>query len=84
MKEEPQQQGQPSAPAPAGEAKTEETCTFSPATTPQPGQSEAMTSYLIEEGMKNYDPLVEAGTHDGEATYEVSMASAGALSFVAF
>ncbi|QFT64050.1 phage major tail protein, TP901-1 family [Roseivivax halotolerans] len=27
--------------------------------------------------------LEYAGTHDGEATYEVSMASAGALSFVA-
>ena len=27
----------------------------------KPGMSEALTSYLIEEGMKNYDPLVESG-----------------------
>lgn len=36
------------------------------------------------EGPFQITAIEYAGTHDGEATYEVSMASAGALSFVAF
>lgn len=36
------------------------------------------------EGPFQITAIEYAGTHDGEATYEVSMASAGALNFVAF
>ena len=37
----------------------------------------------VVEGLFQIASLECAGTHDGEATYEVSLASAGALSFVA-
>ena len=37
----------------------------------------------VVEGLFQIASLEYAGTHDGEATYEVSLASAGALSFVA-
>ena len=37
----------------------------------------------VVEGLFQISSLEYAGTHDGEATYEVSLASAGPLSFVA-
>lgn len=48
-----------------------------------PGFQVIIPDFGIVEGPFQITSLEYAGTHDGEATYELSLASAGALSFTA-